>query len=263
MYTPHQDVRDFCVFVGCYEPVFSELLKLNPKIQHFEKLDVPTEAEGQGSFTSSQSADPMQYFAVPNPTPPAQRVWFGSGSNDNFVLPAKYGAQKHHFNIFVNDQPSWMLHILHTTTVNDEKLRRCQAALHPEDANELSINSLILVVFTPRDASESDWPQAHAESATPSRSSGSQTQRSSSTSASTINLGNKLHLQPKKTVFHVLSDKLQTETSRATISTVVYRSTGRRAIGKFYDSHTQEAAKKQFDILSDILKVDHFSKIDV
>ena len=260
------NLDDVCILVGCYGGLSQKLNELNPGrgctglfdpargVVDTKNAEEQCTAEDAShlSFASSLSYDGMELLAAPNPAK-GSRVHFGSlgvARPGYFVLPQDGKDKKHHFNIFVNDQYSWMMHILSKATVNDEKLRKgSQVALHPKDGNVIMIESYNFVIFVVKDPVSSGLSPVGPDFLNCSQ--GRDTQlTSSSTSKSSNTFRHRLPQLPD-TVFH----KINKVAGRSSNHEMIYRSTGKHVIGKFYGTKDEQAAKTQYSLLSNVLKV--------
>lgn len=259
--------------IGCQDPVASRLDELNRGNPHVQKLDTLKTGKDTedvvnanapevsfASSTSSSFSGSWEYFAIRNSS--GRRLRFGcdcSADSHHFTLPKEYGVKKGHFHILVNDQPSWMMQIWSKTTVNYERLGRgSQTALHPEEPNTVGIQSLILAIYIIKSPRDSGWHQYCSDLPTCSQITNTPTQSSSSWSKYS-DASRQEAPRSRVSVVHKLASPLHQVSGPSSNHELIYRTTGRHMIGKFYEKQDEAAAKERYSFLINVLKVHHSS----
>ena len=173
-----------------------------------------------------------------------------------FVLSQNDKDKKHHFNIFVNDQYSWMMHILSKVTINDEKLRKdSQIALHSKNENVIMIESYNFVIFVVKDSINNELSSVEFDFLNCFQNKDTQL-TSSSTNKSSNTFRHRLS-QLSNTIFH----KINKIANRSFNHEMIYRNTKKHVIEKFYDRKDEQIAKTQYSLLSNVLKIFIMSSI--
>lgn len=212
--------------------------------------DFTPSTDSQTSAQSSLSSNMVQYITTPNSR--GKRLRFGS--TVDVRLPEEYRVQSHHFNIFVNDCPSWMMHVIGKTNVNGERLRSTQVALDPEIENTVQIGSLMLSIFIIRSPSESTWPQT-SDPFLSNLPRAPEPQTETSSSASKLSHKSSKKSRPPGRLIHILNENLGSHPSRSRVRRVIHRKTGESAVGKLYHASHISSARDLFESLFTIMKI--------